>query len=769
MKAPAKTALAVSAIVCVLPAIAATGIQCRLSAESVPAYGRIEIRLRDAWKLDNPDDPRQADISGIFTSPSGREWRMPGFLYRDFEREGDRIIPRGQTEWRVRFTPEEPGRWKASVRAAVGGETYTGDGGNFEVTKDGARGFLRRSKANSLALEFDNGAPLIAIGSNVFPKTLPGRPMGTQRAVDVIRYLEHTAAAGGKFCRLRVDSGYIPIELARDPVNGYQGPGRYHPQSCWEVDQIVAAAERLGITLQFCISDALTTSNPAEKYEGIPDLGDTFNYFMKSRGGPLDAREQFWTNPEVKRLLLQKMRYSVARWGGSPAIGVWEFFNEIKLTPETIDAIADWHRELAGKWRAVDPYKHLITTSPVGGYKTADYWWKLFVPELDVIEYHTYSFEDLAAGIAGWNRDIVRQTDRPLLVGEFGSLRKLRLELGSLGSDPRFDPTGLHLHNGIWASAMTGAAGALPWFIINYIDKLDLYHIYTGFSRFAADWKINAGPWRPVSASAQADFDKIGKDRWGPLELPTHDAMAQADADVYRINRDGSIGGGSSPNGFLFGPRAHPNYRRPPTFEVDYPREGTFAVTVKFVVGRAGEETPLLIELDGQPAVRKVFSSGEGHGKSAAHSSQYKVWTNTYDEEVAVPVPAGKHRLRVDTQGPDRVSVGYRLAPYADRSLSIYRVYAMGLGGEARLWVQNSTNTAVNHLHKHPPLDKPPATLRVAVSEPGRYEAEWWDTAKGVPTRRATVESKDGFVSLDFPGTLSDEACKLRLVSGRGQ
>jgi hypothetical protein len=747
-------------------ALPATGIECRLSSRTVPSYGRIEIQFPDAWNVENPDDPRQADVTGVFVSPSGREWLMPGFLYRDFERQGDRIAPQGKAAWRVRFTPMEAGEWKASVRANIAGRAFTGDAGTFAVEKAQARGFLRRAKANPLALEFENGAPLIAIGSNVFPKTLIGTPAGAGRALDVIRYLERTAQAGGNFCRIRVDSRFLPIELPRDEVNGYQGPGRYQPQACWEVDQIVAAAERLGITLQFCIDDGNSNTNPeppntGEKGGPLPLAG--YRLYMKEHGGPLTSLDQFWTDAEVKRLFLQRMRYSVARWGASTAIGVWEFFNEIKLTPETIDAIAAWHSDLGRQWKQIDPYQRLVTTSPVGGYNPADFWWKLFrVPELDLIEYHTYRFEDVAAGIASWNLDIMKQADKPLLVGEFGSSVRLRLEIGGRGSDPKLDPAGLHLHNGMWASALTGAAGALPWFINNYIDPLDLYHVYTGFSRFAADWKINAGPWRPIPATVQADFARIGKDNWGPLDLPVHDAMAPADSDTYQVNRDGTIEGALTPNGFLFGLTAHKNYRRPPTFAVDYPKDGKFIITVKDVIGKESVPAPLIVELDGREVARKVFALGKGRGKSATFDPRYNHWSVTYDEEVAIPVPPGKHRICVDFGGTDRMSVGYRLDPYADRSLSVYRVYAMGFGREARLWVQNAANTAANRLHKRPPVDQPPATIRLAVSKLGRYEAEWWDTVKGVPTRRESVEAKDGFVVLNFPGTLSDEACKLR-------
>ena len=108
-----------------------------------------------------------------------------------------------------------------------------------------------------------------------------------------------------------------------------------------------------------------------------------------------------------------------------------------------------------------------MPTDILGQYRGAGYWWKLFSPSW------TWSSITLTRSKI-WRRhragilDIVRLAGiEPPIVGEFGSAAKLREELGSLGSDPLLDPAGLHLHNGIWASAMTGAAGALPWFISN--------------------------------------------------------------------------------------------------------------------------------------------------------------------------------------------------------------------------------------------------------------------------------------------------------------
>ncbi|MCX7017288.1 MAG: DUF5060 domain-containing protein [Candidatus Sumerlaeota bacterium] len=734
---------------------AAAALDCRLSAQSVPACGRIEISFPDTFHFDNPYDPTQAVVDAAFFSPSGREIVMPGFYYQDFERQGDQIVKRGEGEWRVRFTPTEPGEWKVTVR--VGATDKLASELAFRVEPAKARGFLRRSTANPLALEFEDGEPLIAIGSNVFPQTKIGQPVGPERALNVIRYLERTAAAGGTFCRFRMDSWFLPLELPRDEASGYEGVGRFNAQAAWEIDRIVEAAERLGITLMLCIENANGTVNGPKTKDR-----ERFNQYAKANGGPLEDMKDFWTNAEAKRLFLRKMRYSVARWGYSPAIGVWEFFNEVSLRAADPKVIADWHATMAKEWRAMDPYKRPIATSALGGPMGTEEWKALFAaPDIDLFQYHTYSFTDMAGGLGGSNLRLLTQIDKPLVVGEFGTDKKLReSQPKGKGSDPQIDPAGLHMHNGIWASALTGAAGALPWFITNYIDPLNLYPVYTGLSRFRADWKINEGPWRPVEASA-ADVVK-GSVAPRDLVVPTQDALQRPEADTYRIGRDGSLGGADSINGFLFGIGAHKDMRRPPTFEVDYPKAGQFIVTVHYVVGKSQSTTPVTIELDGKEAARKAFPLGEGQGKKAEHIPEYDNWRVTYEEEIAIDVPAGPHKIKVDAQGTDRASVGYRLTNYVNTPPVTYRVFAMGYKDSVRFWIQNKENTYYNHFQGKPPTDAPKAEVRVAVEQPGRYEAEWWDTVKGEAIRKEAAEAKENSVTLAFPGTLSDEACKLR-------
>lgn len=740
----------------------AAELNATLSKTSVVAYEKVEVSFDDALKVDNPADPRQADVWGVFTAPSGRIVRVPGFFYQPFERSDDAITPIGKATWRVRFTPTEVGKWTASVEAAANGKTLKSKAGVFEITAptSAPRGFLRRAKANSLALEFENGEPLIAIGPNVFPKTKLKQPVGVSRATDVIRYLEGTAEAGGNFARLRMDSWFIPLELPKDEASGYEGAGRYQPQACWEVDQIVDAAERLGVTLMLCISN--TNANVDARPD---DYRHRYNMYHKDNGGVLESNEDFWTHPEVRRLFAQKIRYSVARWGASPAIGFWEFFNEVKLSDEKIDEIVDWHVGLSREWRALDPYDRPIATSPVGGFADTDYWWKLFdTPEIDLVQYHTYRYEDLAWGIGESNLGIVARADRPLIVGEYGSSKALRVSLGGTASDPNLDPAGVHLHNGMWASVMTGGAGASPWFIQNYIDTLGLYTSFTGLSRFCADWKINEGPWRPAKVQVGAYPQSLGDQRWGELNLRTRERLAMREQDVYKVLRNGSIAGGGAVDGFLFGLAAHKNYRKPPTFEVDYPAAGKFIVNVKYIVGKSDKPTPVVVYLNDKEIARREFVLGEGQGESATHIEQYDNWNVVFDEAIAIDVPKGKSRIRVESVGTDRVSATYTLTPYADLSLSTYRVYAMGLGDERRLWIQNVKNNHGDLYRKQGPMRAPDGAVRIPVERDGTYTVVWWNTYRGVITRRVVAESFGGALTVDFKGTLTDTAVVVRRV-----
>src|SRR6185312_7935832 len=132
-------------------------------------------------------------------------------------------------------------------------------------------------------------------------------------------------------------------------------------------------------------------------------------------GGFLKAPEDFFTDPEARRITALKYRYIVARWGWSPAVFAWEFFNEVHWTDAWAHGheadVARWHDAMAQRVRSVDVYRHLLTTS-TDNLRSPVY------AHLDFYQPHLYAANLLAA--ARSYDPSAATLDRPVFYGEFG-------------------------------------------------------------------------------------------------------------------------------------------------------------------------------------------------------------------------------------------------------------------------------------------------------------------------------------------------------------
>lgn len=103
---------------------------------------------------------------------------------------------------------------------------------------------------------------------------------------------------------------------------------------------------------------------------------------------------------------------------------------------------------------------------------------------------------------------------------------------------------------------------------------------------------------------------------------------------------------------YLHGVRNHRALHNPVEFAVEYAEPGSFAVQVGNTSGWGGSR--LIILIDGKEALRRDFP---GETQAAIKSNQG--W-------YSVPVPAGKHRIRVDNDGADWCMIeSYRFGNYA--------------------------------------------------------------------------------------------------------
>ena len=127
----------------------------------------------------------------------------------------------------------------------------------------------------------------------------------------------------------------------------------------------------------------------------------------------------------------------------------------------TPDGMAVWTKEMAGYLRSIDPYMHPISTSFC--CQDPAVVWNL--PEMDFVMTHSYSSHnrsDMADNAQYWNVRNSKAYGKPTYVAETGE------EYAATGGvyDPKWpaDPTGIGLHNALWASMVSmGAMASMNW------------------------------------------------------------------------------------------------------------------------------------------------------------------------------------------------------------------------------------------------------------------------------------------------------------------
>jgi hypothetical protein len=77
------------------------------------------------------------------------------------------------------------------------------------------------------------------------------------------------------------------------------------------------------------------------------------------------------------------------------------------------------------------------------------------------------------------------------------------------------------------------------------------------------------------------------------------------------------------------------------------------------------------------------------------------------------------------------------------------------------LWVQNRRHTWWNVVEKQPIGQIDGLVVTVTGLDIGTYDVEWWDTWKGVVTKRETRQLQQGALSLEIASLKRDIAAKI--------
>jgi hypothetical protein len=475
----------------------------------VPRFNKFEITLTLGATYANPFDPNEISVDGYFISPGNATLIQPGFYYQDYQVSGiggnETYTSNGAPAWKVRFTPKEVGIYQYYVKVTDrSGTSYTTHA-SFEVNASTSPGFIHVSRVNSRYFEFDGGAPFIGYGLNV-----AWWQDEHKRIATYTYYLNRMNTYKANLARVwMTNSGKDQnwILSIQDKTLG----SHYNLEEAWAFDAILDLAQQKGVYFLLTLDDVNQYAN---------NWAD--NLYNSALGGPCANRSCIFTNPTAKKYQQQIFRYIIARWGYSPNILSWELFNEIDELQwsDTNNwdwtAVINWHQQMAQYIQSIDAHHHLVNTS-TGSFKTHSDLYGL--PEMGFAEIHFYYVPGCCSYAPSdpTGRDMAdltryyahllygSVTNKPSLIGEWGLVNENWINSPYLDADT----AGVHLHNGLWSSLMSGMASTgLNWhWDYHKIDDPAWWQHYSSIaSFFNGIWIANLTVLKPVNV----DFNLPG-------------------------------------------------------------------------------------------------------------------------------------------------------------------------------------------------------------------------------------------------------------------
>ena len=486
---------------------------------TLSVWERLERTLPIAVEAANPFDPNEVAVDVELIGPDGRRQTVPAFLYEGFTRSqsssGSEVLAAdGSREWRFRFTPTRPGVWRWRwLRVTAGGEE-AGEWECFRVLAnlDSERHGFLRIPDGAKHLEFEDGTPFFAVGENL--SWADSR--GTGAYEDWIAKLD---ASGANYIRL-----WMPewdMGLLYEPATIEDWSARM--DRAWRLDRVMELAEQHDMRVML----SLQSHFPFE-LDSIFGSGWGTTPFNAANGGPLATPDEVYTDPFAREIFRRYLRYVVARWGYSPNLLAWELWNESDLAeqPSTIDAVVDWHREMARLLHQLDPNDHLVTTSTtdeamtiavsLGNVPIQEYplryepVWQL--PEIDFVQLHSYQLHSLGMVLPVADT-IFELVDRMARYGKPVLLAEAGVDVQGLEENREGDPEGEGFHDLLWAGAFSGAFGSgMCWWWDLVVDPEDWYFHFTPLARLTEGVPFAREPFE--------------RHRGLPVDPPDHEVVA---------------------------------------------------------------------------------------------------------------------------------------------------------------------------------------------------------------------------------------------------
>ena len=367
-----------------------------------------DISLKADWQ--NPYAAEEIALNMVLKTPSGKTLSLPCYYFSGKSGE--------VTNWKARLAATETGTYKAHFElytkqqlSSVSPEII------FKVLTSKSKGFLRKN--DFWTFRYDNGQLFRGIGENICWESRDNddskyfRTLHEDKRFNYDYMLKKLAANGGNFFRTWMIYWNLPVDWKNVLNNNrYQNSNsQFNESGMKRMDHLVELCDSLGIHMMLAL----------ESHVGFMGNGWEISNYNVKNGGTAKTPYEFFTLQSARQQYKNKLRLMVARYGYSPSIGCWEFFNEIdnamynvkkedQLPPAIITA---WHDEMSTYLRETDIFGHLITTSvshrDISGMND--------LANIDFNQRHIYKN---TAGIPKTLREYTEKYKKPYVIGESG-------------------------------------------------------------------------------------------------------------------------------------------------------------------------------------------------------------------------------------------------------------------------------------------------------------------------------------------------------------
>ncbi len=676
----------------------------------VKKYALFEITINLTAAYTNPYDYDDISLQAIFISPRGKKDTVDGFFMQNYILDDANwmIKKSGEGTFKIRFTPDKPGVWKYAVSCKNKYGVTAAQTKTFTCIESANPGFIKKNKSNYLS--FDNHLQYIPVGENM-------DTYENNFFTDYKRWMDNLAANDANFITAWMINKGSGIEWTAGK-NGFEGLKKYNQANAFQLDWLLDYCAEKNIYVMICLNTAgnvVSTINP-------PWADNPYN---KINGGTCINQGDFFSDAQAKATLKNRLRYIIARYGYSPNIAAWELFNEV----DDIDryknyktVVTNWLDEMSRFLKTADVNKHLVTVSYSNENNNDDTW---MLPGIDFTQTHQYlTLANIEKAIADIADIYVNKFHKGELTGEFG-INAENINLAQI------DPNGVYFHNVIWASALSGAMGtAVTYWWHNYIDPQNLYYHFKPLSIFLSSLKLKDEKYQKAAAytvnAGLTDMQLTPDAGWGTVT-----------ADTFKIDAAGNLHPKINQLGiYLFGKALNTQFYKPAIFTINYFADGKFTV----VTGSRGTPSPKInIALDGKQLL----------DKDAAINTAY-----------SIPVPAGKHIIKVDNTGKDWIWVNQYLFTNIVSLLDCY-VLKNAAGTKAAGYILNSRYNwkyLSEHAQTPPPAIGRGSSIFISGLQNGNYTVNFFNCASASVISSVNASASNGTLSFSLPAVQWDIA-----------